>query len=71
MIARERSTNLTKALVSNREIGMAMGVLMNKLKVPRESAFELLTISSQHSNRKLIDIARDVVDTGSIDLPGH
>jgi len=71
VIARERSTHLTKALASNREIGMAMGVLMNTLKVPRESAFELLRISSQRSHRKLIDIARDVVDTGSFHLPGH
>ncbi len=26
---------------------------------------------SQRSHRKLIDIARDVVDTGSFHLPGH
>jgi hypothetical protein len=67
--ARERATNLNRALESNREIGIAIGVLMATYKVTREQGFDLLRIASQNSNRKLINIATDVADTGTITLP--
>jgi GAF domain-containing protein len=62
--ARRKADNLTIALKSSREIGIAMGVLMNAAKVTREQAFDLLRIASQHSQRKLADIATEVADTG-------
>lgn len=46
-----------------------MGVLMARLKIPREQAFGLLRMASQSSNRKLRDIATEVVGTGTLDLP--
>ncbi|MDQ6937323.1 MAG: GAF and ANTAR domain-containing protein [Actinomycetota bacterium] len=66
---REAVANLQRALESNREIGTAMGILMARLKIPREQAFGLLRMASQATNRKLRDIATDVVDTGVLDLP--
>jgi hypothetical protein len=69
VIAREKATNLTKAVTTNREIGMAMGVLMSTYKVTEEQAFDLLRIASQHSHRKMHDIARDVIDAGTLELP--
>jgi hypothetical protein len=69
--AQQKADHLTKALDTNREIGIAIGVLMFAHKVTREQAFNLLRIVSQHSHRKLFDIARDVIDTGSIDLPRY
>jgi GAF domain-containing protein len=54
---------------SNRTIGVAIGILMTRLLLTHEQAFDLLRIASQNSNRKLRDVAQDVVDTGSIDLP--
>ena len=66
--AREKAANLEKALDSNREIGTAMGILMATHKIARTDAFELLRVASQHTNRKLIDIATTVVDTGTLGL---
>ena len=62
--ARARATNLEKALTSNREIGVAMGVLMTQHKITRDQAFGLLRLASQNGNRKLADIASEVADTG-------
>lgn len=58
--------NLQKALTSNREIGVAMGILMARHHVTREQAFGLLRMASQNSNRKLHDVALQVVDTGAL-----
>jgi tetrahydromethanopterin S-methyltransferase subunit F len=67
--ARERVDNLQRALASNRRIGMAMGVLMASHKLTENDAFTLLRIASQNTNRKLTDIAEDVITTGALELP--
>ncbi len=63
------AAQLARGLESNREIGVAMGVLMSQHKITRAQAFDLLRITSQHTHRKLADIARDVADTGTLELP--
>jgi len=68
LVAQEKAANLETALISNREIGAAMGVLISAHKISRKDAFHLLRITSQRTNRKLRDIATEVVDTGTIDL---
>jgi hypothetical protein len=66
----ERSRNLEIALRSNRQIGMAIGVLMAHHKITEEEAFTLLRVASQSLHRKLRDIASDVARTGTLpDLP--
>jgi GAF domain-containing protein len=67
--AHERAENLETALKTSREIGVAMGVLMTQHKFTREQAFDLLRIASQHTHRKLADIAVEVADTGTLTLP--
>ena len=69
--ARERAAQLQQALLTNREIGVAMGVLMNQHKITRKEAFDLLRVASQHTNRKLADLATEVADSGTLDLPGQ
>ena len=64
MLARDRADNLARALHSNREIGVAMGVLMQRHRLTREQAIHVLRVASQESNRKLADIATEVADTG-------
>lgn len=64
----ERSRQLREALESNRDIGVAIGVLMTQCKVTREQAFDLLRITSQNRNRKLRHLAREVADTGTLEL---
>jgi hypothetical protein len=63
---REKAENLMKALASNRDIGVAIGVLMARHNVTREQSFDLLRISSQRSNRKLHQVALDVAETGEL-----
>jgi AmiR/NasT family two-component response regulator len=55
---------------SNREIGVAMGILMHRHRLDREQAFAVLRVASQDSNRKLADIALEVVETGSLSIRG-
>lgn len=57
---------LTAAVASRTLIGQAQGILMGSRRVTADEAFALLRRASQHSNRKLRDVARDVVDTGTI-----
>ena len=67
--SRDKAQNLERAQQSNREIGMALGVLMSRHRIARQEAFDLLRMASQHTHRKLRDIALDVVDTGMLDFP--
>ena len=68
VLAQQRVVNLERALASNREIGVAMGILMARHSVTREQAFDLLRLASQNTNRKLISIATEVADTGAFEL---
>jgi hypothetical protein len=61
--------HLQVALASNREIGVAMGIVMANHRLTDDQAFDLLSRTSQHLNRKLRAIAREVVRTGVLDLP--
>ena len=64
--AEDKAANLERALVSNRQIGAAMGILMARLKLTDEQAFDLLRKTSQNRHRKLRDIAEEVTMTGEI-----
>jgi hypothetical protein len=64
-----RAHNLHRALVSNRRIGMAVGVLMTHRRLTEEQAFAVLTTASQALNRKTADLADEVCLTGT--LPDH
>jgi len=54
-------SQLTFARDSNRRIGMAMGIVMNQRQVDEAHAFDVLRRISQNTNRKLRDIAEDVI----------
>jgi GAF domain-containing protein len=69
MIALEKAGNLEVALSTSRDIGVAMGILMNRYKITRDEAFDLMRMASQRSHRKLRDIATDVTETGTLDMP--
>ena len=47
-------------------IGQAKGILMERHKLTAARAFQLLVRYSQHSNRKLRDVAVELVDTGHL-----
>lgn len=65
-LASHRAVNLSKALQSNREIGVAIGILMQRHLFTQQEAFDVLRVASQNSNRKLADVAADVVETGML-----
>lgn len=65
----EEAAHLRVALDSNREIGKALGILMLTYKLTSQQAFDLLRGVSQHTHRKLRDVAVDVTETGTLDIP--
>ena len=64
---RDLAENLNKALLSRDVIGQAKGILMERLKVTPEDAFDALRRSSQRLNEKLRDVAVTVAQTGTFD----
>jgi hypothetical protein len=60
----EKAANLSGALTTSRQIGAAIGILMNIHRITAEQAFELLRTTSQQLNRKLHTVAEDVTTTG-------
>lgn len=59
--AQRVSDQLREALRSRDVIGQAKGVLMERERVDEQRAFAMLVATSRNSNRKLRDVARDVV----------
>jgi GAF domain-containing protein len=59
-----RSENLNMALGTREVIGQAQGILMERERITSAEAFDILRHASQHLNRKLRDVAQDLVDTG-------
>lgn len=64
--ADDRAENLQRALGTNRVIGTALGILMVQERITADQAFTRLREASQTSNRKLRDVADDVVFTGTL-----
>jgi len=65
----EQNGHLQEALASNRDIGVAMGILMRNHLLTKQQAFDLLRLASQRTHRKLRDIALQVGETGTLDFP--
>ena len=63
---RQHVQQLEEALRSNREIAMAMGVLMGRGGVTEDEAFTQLKRASQYLNLKLREVAARVVETGRL-----
>lgn len=64
--ARKRTLNLEIALTTNRQIGVAVGILMHQQRITEVAAFDLLRAASQDLNRKLRDVAEEVTLTGRL-----
>ncbi|WP_172832285.1 GAF and ANTAR domain-containing protein [Nakamurella panacisegetis] len=65
----DHAANLQTALSTSRTIGAALGILMERHHVTADEAFAMLRRESQHSNRKLSDVAETVVQTGEFPPP--
>ncbi len=64
--AETTSAGLEVALVSNRRIGIAVGILMCRLRVTEDRAFAVLCEHSQDHNVKVRDLAEEVIYTGGL-----
>ena len=58
---RNENANLRKALESRDVIGQAKGVIIAANRCTSDAAFDVLRQQSQHENRKLIDVAAEIV----------
>jgi GAF domain-containing protein len=63
----ELSHNLNRAMLTRAVIEQAKGVLMSSNRIGADDAFELLRRRSQSANRKLRDVAADIVDEAQAD----
>lgn len=59
---REEAASLREGMLSNREIGKALGMLMATHDITDQEAFERLRQASNRLNTRLVEIARRVVD---------
>ncbi len=58
--------NLTQAMQSKREVDIAIGVLLERFNLNRDQSFHVLRRLARSSNRKLEDIASDLVGRGEL-----
>src|SRR5207248_3030642 len=61
----DKVEGLEEALLSRDVIGQAKGILMERLHLTSEQAFEELRAASQKHNRKVRDIAAELAETGA------
>ncbi len=59
---------LREALHARTEIGIAIGRVMERYDLTREQALDVLKRTSQHSNRKVRDLAAEFADGKPLDL---
>ncbi|MGY4769155.1 GAF and ANTAR domain-containing protein [Kribbella sp. CWNU-51] len=58
-----QDVSMAQAIDARRLVGQAMGILMERYDLDGDRAFEVLKRYSQDTNRKLRDVAQELVDT--------
>ncbi len=67
-LAETRLAEQLRAAMRSRDlIGQAKGILMREHRITADEAFARLRRRSQHTNTKLLDVARLVAETGTLD----
>jgi AmiR/NasT family two-component response regulator len=64
--ARDQAENLRAAMESRAAIEQAKGILIERFKLTPDQAFRLLTAVSMDTNRKVRDLAEQLVLTGEL-----
>ena len=62
---RDQAVDLFEVLQGNRQIGIAVGILMARRNLTRDQALDVLRYATQRSDRTLQDVAAEVADTGA------
>ncbi|MFD7160487.1 GAF and ANTAR domain-containing protein [Kribbella sp. NPDC059898] len=63
--------NLASAVDARKLVGEAMGILMERYDLDADRAFQVLKRYSQQNNRKLRNVAQDLVDTRNLPQSEH
>lgn len=66
LLLSDQVQNLQVSLASSRRIGLALGIIVERLRVTDDMAFDLLKAASQRANVKLRDVAEHIVLTGAL-----
>jgi AmiR/NasT family two-component response regulator len=66
LTAETTAANLELALATNRRIGIAIGILMCRLRLTEDGALAVLSKHSQDHNVKLRNLAEEVIYTGNL-----
>lgn len=66
LLAAEHAAHLERALKSSRTIGAAIGLLMGSRDIDEDQAFALLKQVSQNTNRKLRELADELVHNANL-----
>lgn len=61
VVSQEHAAQMEEALKSSRTVGAAIGMIMASRSLSEEAAFEVLREASQNSNRKLRELAADLI----------
>jgi GAF domain-containing protein len=69
MIGAQKEEQLRDALSTHDVIGQAMGIVMARYEITAERAFSVLVRHSQHSNRRLLDLAEEIVNDRDLPRP--
>jgi GAF domain-containing protein len=62
--------SMNQAVDARKLVGQAMGILMERYDLDGDRAFEVLKRYSQHNNRKLRDVAQQLIDTRRLPTSG-
>lgn len=64
VLSQEHRAQMEEALKSSRKIGAAVGIIMASRDLSEDEAFAVLQTASQRSNRKLRELATELVESG-------
>jgi ANTAR domain len=65
-VDRSRINELRDALIMARRIGAGIGIIMGARRISEDEAFAVLVKASQHSNRKLRQVADELCVSGDV-----
>lgn len=63
---REAGSQLQTALNESREVSMAVGLLMERRRLGRKQAFELLRTTARSQRRRIGEVAREMIDAAEL-----
>ena len=66
IVGAEKEAQLRDALARRDIIGQAMGIVMERYGLSSKRSFAVLTRLSQHNNRKLHELASDIIETRAL-----